>query len=93
MEGEEAYRLGDYEKALEHFRPLAKKGDPSACFYLGQMFEKSAGVPQDYVKAYVLFDLAANFEALYPANEAKARIHKLMSAEELKEARRITSSD
>lgn len=89
--GEEAFLLGDYEKALEHFRPLAKEGDPSAYFYLGRMSEKGAGVPQNYVKAYALVDLAADEETTYPANEAQQRIAKLMSAEELKEARRITS--
>jgi hypothetical protein len=37
------------------------------------------------------FHLAAEFKSHHPANEAKQRIAKLMSAEELKEARRIAS--
>ncbi len=88
-QGEEAFRLGDYDKALEHFRPLAKKDNRSAYFYLGQMCEKGEGVPQDYVKAYVFFDIAAHGKIPYPVDEAKSRIEKLMSAEELQEARRI----
>jgi TPR repeat protein len=93
MPGEEAYRLGDYEKALAHLSPPAHKGNPSACFYMGLLCERGAGVPQNDVTAYVWFDLAAQGEAPYPAHEAKARIEKKMSAKELKEARRITSSD
>lgn len=92
LPGEEAYMLGDYEKALAHLRPLADKDNPSACFYMGLLYERGAGVPQDYVRAYLSFDLAAKGEAPYPADEAKARISKLMPPEDLRRAKRIASA-
>jgi tetratricopeptide (TPR) repeat protein len=92
MPGAEAYQLGDYEKALAHLRPLAVEDNPSACFYMGLLYERGAGVPQDYVRAYLSFDLASKGGAPYPADEAKARIAKLMSPEELKRAKRIASA-
>ncbi|MDP2999308.1 MAG: tetratricopeptide repeat protein [Bryobacterales bacterium] len=93
IQGEEAFVLRDYDGALAHLGPLADRGHPSACFYMGRLYSEAAGVPQDYVKAYMWFHLAAEFGSQHPANEAKRRIAKLMSAEELKEARKITSSD
>ncbi len=89
MQGEEASRLGDCEKAVAHLSPAAKAFHPDACFLLGQLYEKGMGVPQNYVRAYELFADAAEFGTKYPAEEAKARITKFMSVEELKEARRI----
>ena len=41
------------------YRVGAEKGNASAQFSLGFMYEKGQGVPQDYVQAYMWFDLAA----------------------------------
>jgi uncharacterized protein len=37
-EGVAAYKRGDYDTALQLFRPLANPGNPSAQFYLGSMY-------------------------------------------------------
>lgn len=49
--GEAAYEQGDYSLAFKELYPLARKGTPEAQFYLGVMYEKGLGVPQDYVAA------------------------------------------
>jgi len=41
------------------YRVGAEKGDASAQFSLGYMYEIGQGVPQDYVQAYMWFNLAA----------------------------------
>ena len=41
------------------YRVDAEKGNSSAQFSLGFMYEKGQGVPQDYVQAYMWFNLAA----------------------------------
>src|SRR5208282_4845711 len=41
------------------YRVGAEKGNASAQFSLGFMYEKGQGVPQDYVQAYMWFNLAA----------------------------------
>src|SRR5450759_1500494 len=46
-----AYGRGDYATALRIRRTLAYQGDPVAQNYLGIMYERGHGVPQDYAEA------------------------------------------
>ncbi len=57
----EAYELGQYKKALQHFVPLAQKGNAKALFNIGFMIEIGKGVPANpplaikwYKRAYKL---------------------------------------
>ena len=59
-EGLAAYNRGDYETALREWRPLAEQGDARAQLFLGLMYDKGRGVPQDYVQAHMWFNLAAS---------------------------------
>ena len=54
-----AYEKGDYANALQLHRPLADQGNAHAQHALGNMYFYAQGVPQDYVQAYILFNLAA----------------------------------
>jgi hypothetical protein len=49
--GAQAYGRGDYNAALNEFRPLAEQGQAQAQDYLGQMYANGQGVPQDHVEA------------------------------------------
>lgn len=49
--GEAAYERGDYILAFKELLQQARKGVPEAQFYLGVMYEKGLGVPQDYTEA------------------------------------------
>lgn len=54
-----AYLAGDYEKAIEQWRPLAEQGNAEAQFFLGQMYFEGRGVLEDYEEAARYFRLAA----------------------------------
>ncbi len=58
-DGLEAYRKGNYAKAIELLRPLAAKGNGSAQFYLGNMYSDGNGVTQDYKEAIKWYRLGA----------------------------------
>ena len=57
--GKEAYDRGDYATELQKWRPLAEQGDAEAQKYLGNMYRRGDGVPQDYQEAVRLYRLAA----------------------------------
>ena len=46
-DGWAAYKRGDYATALREWRPLAKQGNANAQLFLGLMYRKGHGVPQD----------------------------------------------
>ena len=48
--GMDAYQRGNYATALSEWRPLAEEGDAQAQLYLGLLYAKGDGVPQDYAK-------------------------------------------
>ena len=58
--GKDAYNRGDYETALNEFRPLADQGDAAAQFILGVLYDEGKGVPQDYTEAGKWYRLAAD---------------------------------
>ena len=62
-EGQAAYDRGDYSTALKIWRPLAEQGDARAQFDLGEMYRRGRGVPQDYVRAYMWFNLVASSQS------------------------------
>jgi TPR repeat protein len=58
-EGVAAYDRGDYATALREFRPLAEQGDAGAQSYLGSMYLKGKGVPEDHAEAVTWYRKAA----------------------------------
>jgi uncharacterized protein len=59
-EGIDAYYEGRYAVALKEILPLAEEELPEAQFYLGLMYAKGKGVPQDFQKAMHWYRLAAD---------------------------------
>jgi hypothetical protein len=57
--GMDAAQRGDYATALREWKPLAEQGNTRARFYLGVMYDKGRGVPQDYKTALKWYRLAA----------------------------------
>ena len=49
--GMDAYNRGDYETAFKEWHPLAEQGNAQAQYYLGVLYFKGEGVPQDYAQA------------------------------------------
>lgn len=58
-EGKQAYRDGDYARALEEFLPLAAAGDVTVQNQVAAMYYTGQGAPQDFVKAAEWFRKAA----------------------------------
>lgn len=58
-DGIAAYYMGRYATAFREFRPLAEEGVAEAQFYLGVMYAKGRGAPQDYAEALRWYRLAA----------------------------------
>ena len=54
-----AYDRGAYREALDGFRALARRGDPSSEFMLGAMYFYGKGVPRDDALAAIWFFKAA----------------------------------
>lgn len=54
-----AHLNGEHAKALQGFRPLAEQGDVPAQGWMGTLYDKGAGVPQDIVRAYMWKSIAA----------------------------------
>ena len=58
--GLEAFDRGEYSTALEEWKPLAEKGDPSSQVNIGHLYAKGRGVKKDYLQALHWFRLAAD---------------------------------
>ncbi|MEE8533836.1 MAG: peptidoglycan-binding protein [Alphaproteobacteria bacterium] len=58
-EGVTAYKSSGYATALRVFRARAALGRATAQYYLGIMYDKGKGVPQDYAKAIEWYTKAA----------------------------------
>ena len=58
-EGLKALNRGDYKVAFKKWKPLAEKGNSTAQFNLGLMYDKGDGVRQNFPKAVRWYRLAA----------------------------------
>ena len=50
---------GDFVGALREWKPMAEQGDAEAQYYVGSLFNKGYGVPQNSKKAFKWFEKAA----------------------------------
>jgi TPR repeat protein len=74
----------------EIYRVDAEKGNSSAQFSLGFMYEKGQGVPQDYVQAYMWYNLAAT-QGTKGAAQWREHIAAHMTPAQIAEAQKMTS--
>ena len=58
-DGQAAYASGDYQAAVQIWRPLAERGDPRAEYMLGLAFNLGRGVPRSDATAVVWYRKAA----------------------------------
>jgi hypothetical protein len=57
--GLDAYREKDFETAYKLVAPLAEQGNAKSQLYMGIMYERGEGIPQDYKEAVKWFRLSA----------------------------------
>lgn len=89
-------RIEDALEAARWYLIAAQRGHARAQNDLGFLFAKGQGLPQDYVKAYALFDLAAaGFEVgrrRDQAIEMRDMMAAFMTSDERAEARRLADT-
>lgn len=81
----------DTAKAVEWYRKAALQGDAGAQYNLGLMYYRGEGVPEDNVLAHAWFNLSAR-SGVRLAVEHRANVEHRMSAAEIAEAQRLSSS-
>lgn len=60
IDGRDAYLRQDYETTANEMLPLATEGDKRAQAFMGWLYKKGRGVPQDAVEAVKWYKLAAD---------------------------------
>ncbi len=58
--GQKAFQNGNIEKAINHWRPIASKGNSLAQYKLGVLYEKGNGVDQNSAESFYWWKLAAS---------------------------------
>ena len=86
-----ALERGDYEAALKGLYPLAEQGDGTAQFHLAGMYGLGQGVAQDYVCAYMWYNLAV-LNGSVDAVAVRDELAKVMTDEQIMDARRLSMS-
>jgi TPR repeat protein len=84
----DAYDRGDYAAALRLLRPLVNQSDADAQFILGLMYARGQGVPQDYVRAHMWFNLAAAQDYQLAAGQRNS-IARRMTRAQIAEAQKL----
>jgi TPR repeat protein len=80
----------DYVKARKLVVPLAQKGNRDAHRILGFMYMYEAGVPQDTVKAYMWWSLAAA-GGDSKSGEYRDSIAKMLTKEQIAQAKKMAA--
>ncbi len=88
QKGLKAFRNDDYATALREFRPLAEQGDVKAQSFLGIMYSLGWGVPQDYMRAHMWYNLSAS-NGDQDSAEGRDDLAEKMTPEQIIEAQKL----
>jgi uncharacterized protein len=80
----------DYAKARRLVTPIAQRGDRGGQRILGFMYMYEAGVPLDYVRAYMWWSLAAA-SGDSKSGEYRDSVGKILTPEQLAQARKMAA--
>lgn len=73
QKGETAYEKRDYRTAFKEWLPLAEKGNVTAQWFIGSLYENGRGVTQNYPLALKWYQIAAqNDQALAQQSNGQA---------------------
>ena len=90
-DGLRAWDEGRHADALQQWQGAADDGEAHAMLALGHLFVEGLGAPQDYVKAYMWFSLAASRNVLEAVAERNALAER-MTAEQIARAQELASA-
>ena len=83
-------RPAEAQEYIDRIRKTAEQGDTEAQFHLGVMYANGGGVPQDFVKAYAWYILAAA-QGNEEASELEDSLRENMTAEQVAEAEKLAA--
>jgi hypothetical protein len=87
-DGLAAYQQGNYAEAVRWYRQAASQGHANAQLLLGVMYANGIGVPQDYVRAHMWWDLALA-AGQDVAGQYRELVATKMTAEQIAEAQKL----
>jgi len=87
--GMSAYQAYEYEAAFRYWLPPAKNGDSNAQFFVGGLYRDGAGVPEDPVRAFHWWTLAAG-QGHRQADRLLAELESEMLPEEIAAAKKLS---
>ena len=73
---------------MNWYRLAAEQGNKFAHFNLGKMYKEGRGVPQDYVRAHMSWNIAASSGYKY-ASELRDNVAKKMTPAQIAEAKKL----
>lgn len=85
-EGMNAFEASDFDRALQEWITPASSGDVKSLYGLGTLYAGGLGVPQDFVTAHVLFNVAA-FRGDSQSASARDAVEGKMTPEQITRAR------
>ena len=88
QKGQDAFKKYDYATALKEWTPLAKQGNARAQYSLGWMYDNGQGVPQDYVRAHMWYNLSAS-TGDEDAATSRNLVGILMTPSQIEEAQKL----
>ena len=87
--GLSAYQAHDYEAAFRHWLPPAENGDSNAQFFVGGLYRDGAGVPEDSIRAFHWWTLAAE-QGHQQADKLLAELKSEMLPDEIAAAKKLS---
>ena len=87
--GMSAYQAYDYEAAFRHWLPPAENGNSNAQFFVEGLYRDGAGVPEDPVRAFHWWTLAAG-QGHRQADKLLAELESEMLPEEIAAAKKLS---
>lgn len=90
-DGLRAFDAGDVRGAAKLWRAAADEGDAKSQLRLGQMYRDGDGVPQDFVRAHLWFNLA-NAAGKAEAGALRDALSRRMTRDQMAEAQRLASA-
>ncbi len=88
QEGRDAYDQEDFELASKNWVEAAEGGDSRSQFALAQLYEAGLGVPQNYLRAHLFYNLAGA-QGVEEARVARDALAAKMSVEQVGEAQAL----
>ncbi len=83
------YKRGDYAEAVKWFHKAAEQGHGSAQYNLGLAYMEGKGVPEDYVRAHMWFNLVAAQDNRAMAKLLRDSVAKFMTPAQIAKAQKL----